>query len=367
MNVNLFTKIDAFLATTFMFDTMLREVPKTGFWRVELLKHNRTSRYTLRTGFSGYNATEIKYYIRSKRIDVKGISEIYTEGDTFSILDIHFDTEELALDFCYDVAEHYRLDPLFVLPRHDPLFFKDLEPDLKDVIDGAVAGDGCITKMSSKSGMFLYQIGNKQLGHIEEMLSVLQSFGYRGEIKTYTAKHKETKEPYIFYSIHWALRCLLKHRERWYTAEGKKRLPLDVSNAPEFWRWFYAGDGCFQQVGAFSGQVTLCANDFSTEDVERLRLMLLEHGIESKKWAMRNQGTVEKPQWLIWMFSENARTFLKMISPAVKGLEYKWAMPEIPIYVCGFCKKEFKPYRADMKYCSSRCRDKGKPSRINKR
>lgn len=352
-----FDTINAFLATRPTTNVNVSKFPKTGMWRVEFIMHNRTGMYTLRFGFSGYTPGEFKFYIKSKRLIVPGITEAYVDGDTFSILSIAAGSEERAQSICYDMADKYRDDKLLVLPRSHSHFVRDLSGELGEVIDGALAGDGCITVPSTKSGMFLYQLGEKQLGHMEEMVSVLQKYGFDGTIKRYSGSSELTGKTHSFLSITWALRCLKKHRERWYSPEGMKKLPTDVCNTPTFWRWFYAGDGCFERAGAFSGHVTLCANDFSTEEVERLREMLLVHGIESKKWAMRNQGTTEKPQWLIWIFARNARKFLKMTSPAIKGLEYKWAIPDIPIYNCPTCKKDFSPYRADMIYCTPKCRE----------
>lgn len=351
-----FEEFDSFLSIKQTKDVKISPLPKLGAWRVELLKLNRTGQYTLRFGNSGYNPQEFRYYIENKRLDVPKITDGYVKGDTFSIIDVACGSEQEAQDYCYETASRYKNDELFVLSRGHSYFFKTLPHPLLEAIDGAVAGDGSIIDTTDKAGMFLYQLGEKQLPHMEEFYELLQSYGYDGDIKKY--RGKLNGEPYFFYSLTWFLRCLRLHRDRWYGSDRKKKLPDDVSNTPAFWRWFYAGDGTFAKSGKFGGHATLCVNDFSTIDVERLQSMLLEHDIVSRKWAMKNQGTVEKPQWLIWMFGENARKFLKMTSPAVRGLEYKWEIPEIPTYVCDYCKNEFKPYRADMLYCTPGCRVK---------
>lgn len=327
-------------------------------WRVQIIKHNRSGVFTIRKGYSGYRAAAFRYLIDDGRLADSVITTTYLKGDTFSTLDLAMIDENEALSACYEIADHYKNDSRLSLDRGSNFFFREIPEELIEIIDGALAGDGSIMPASNKSAYFAYQIGEKQRPHIEEMQETLKKFGYNGKIAVYRSR-KDDKYHNVC-TLTWFLWAFKKHRDRWYAADRKKRLPEDVRNTPTFWRWFYAGDGCFEQKAAFSGQVTLCVNDFSTEDVERLQAMLLEHGLVSRKWAMRNQGTLEKPQWLIWLFGQNARKFLQLTSPPVRGLEYKWAIPDIPTYVCAHCKVEFKPYRADMKYCTPKCRGRRK-------
>lgn len=334
--------------------TIRKEMSKIGHWRVGIIKHNKTGLFILRCGRSGYNPTELRYYIKHNRFFMGLINEIYQEGETFSVLEIKCENEEAAENLCYDLTEKFKLNKKFTLPKTSSYYFKDFPQEFVDVIDGCLAGDGGISRISYKKAMFVYTICEKQKDQVYELYDFLKKYDYPKKVCIYNAKQKDGI-PRKLYSLSWSLKYFSKHRDRWYDHNGRKRLPKDVSNSPAFWRWFYAGDGCLEKTGVFSRQVTLCVNDFSLEDVVRLQAMLAEHGLVSRKWIMRNQGSVEKPQFLIWLFSENARKFLEMTSPSVRGVEYKWDIPDLPDYTCAICGLKFKPKAVHHRCCSSKC------------
>lgn len=274
---------------------------------------------------------------------------------TVSVLDIDVgDSSSDGVEFCYWFCSRYRDNPLFALPRSSNFFFKELPEKLLHIIDGALAGDGCIVLNSAVAGVFRLILGSKQRGHLEDFVEELRKFGFSGQIRDNSRFDKHQGKVINSTEINWCLWVFKKHRERWYP-NGVKTLPNDVPNTPDFWRWFYAGDGCLVNNSANSAAILLAANDFSTEDVDRLIAMLSVHGVVAKRFLKRITESTGKPQWVITFYTKSVINFLTMIGGPVKSIEYKWRFLNYPLIPCKHCDMEFYQTRMDREYCSNKC------------
>lgn len=214
------------------------------------------------------------------------------------------------------------------------------------VIDGLLAGDGHISRYRREGNFCSLVLGVSlsQKGFAEEVANRFREFGFCGAVKYYKAQVR----------LIWSTNFFWIQRKRWYPSEVKK-LPQDVSNEPEMWRWLYASDGSIQQCSAYNVSIIINTQGFDYDDVLRLSTMLEQHHITAwpKKSGVSNVDG--RQYYAIYIKTKDSRKFLKLTGPPVSGLEYKWEVPVIPERICGYCKSTFVPVRSDQSFCNRKC------------
>lgn len=335
----------------------INRLPRFNMYRVQVIKHIESGKFTIRKGNSGYTPGMIRSYVKSTKwgVDLGGLGKYINPYSQFATIEIAASSDEDAFDKCHTLAEVFQRDENFTLNRGSSFFFKVLPEPLLEIIDGCVAGDGSIMMPKGSSAFFLYQISSKYKQHIESLRKDLAEYGFSGEIRQYSGT-KDGKRQY-FEALTWFLKAFNPHRDRWYR-DGIKKLPDDVRNTPTFWKWLYAGDGSIAKTGEWSRQVSIATNCYSTEDVDRLLDMLKQHGISGTKYNVLARTPSVRPKWAIFIFGQHALNFLYMTFPGVEGLEYKWDIPALPIKFCPVCKGLFRPNVTTRVYCGKACQRK---------
>lgn len=319
----LFERVEEFLNTEYVDDFLIGVVKETKFWRVEIVKHNKTGLFYISARHFTVRGSKIRTLYRRGCITLGKIDKYYQDGDTFSILRIPFKDEEDSRSFCYDLADHYRNDTRIALPKKHEYFYKDIPDGLKEIIDGAVAGDGYIGITGRVSSFFAYVISSKYIDHLEELVSELRKYGCESTIHSYIVAGPEKGKEIHSSGITWFLRCFRKHRLRWYRSDGLKKLPDDVQNTSTFWRWFYAGDGCLTLNSRKTPYIRIFSYDFLKEDVDRMKDMLMELGISCSVHTgqVNDKG---RTYYYLYIKEGSVKKFLDMTGPPIKGIEYKW-------------------------------------------
>jgi len=339
--------------------TKASTIKELGSLRVTIIKHTTTGRFLPKIRNRTERVSVMVHNFLNGPATPKELLDCFKIDTNISLFDIEAIDRNDAWDICAWICETYRDSEKLLTPKDNNFFFRRLPLELQDIIDGAVAGDGFITQHSAVSGTFGLTLGEKQAGHAEEYREELAKFGYSGKIKqvTYYTRQINSKEKTFVTTVRlsWTLWCFLDHRRRWYSGK-QKILPLDVRNTSAFWRWFYAGDGTLYVINPFCYRVLIAANDFLTQDVDRLIAMLKDHGIKSTRYLKRYTEKTGNPQWTIAINKrKDVDRFLKLIGPPVRSIEYKWERPPVPPKDCLGCGKTYIPTRGDNDYCTVKC------------
>ncbi len=328
-------------------------------WRLLVLKHNTTKKFLPVVKRTPYYLKTIIRKIKDGSIKNKYLKDCFDISNDFCLYDCFLDSEVDCIKTAEKLVEHYRQTDLIMLDRDTNFFFPELPSELREIIDGCVAGDGSISRSDHRTSRFSIGLGFRQKEHLEELKSELEKFGYQRTI--FKIKPNENKNP--GYGLHWTLRVFNLERERWYY-EGRKRLPLDLKNSKNFWRWFYAGDGSLGTSSTFKSYIRISSDDLIESDVERLVEMLQQLNIKANK-CKAGIGKDGKRQWTVRISTTSTRDFLEYIGPPVKSLEYKWELKESKSKQCEVCLKYFTMKRISSNFCSLACQKKNYSNKIN--
>lgn len=325
---------------------------------VEIFRHRELPLYVLSLKTKVSDPRARRYAIRSGIFDQFGLGRYCKTDKDIVSYQITFSKHDEAFNYCCHLASLYKDDLGLLNPRDGNFFLPTIPGKLVEILDGAIAGDGGVYRRYSSS-IFTYTLGEKQLGHLEEFKNELSKFGFSGKIRKYKIIDSDSS---FAYSISWTLKAFNQLRDRWYV-EKQKILPKDLRNSPNFWKWFYAGDGCLYVGSPFSYRVLIAANDFLTEDVDRLLAMLSELNIKSTKYLKRYTESSGLPQWTIVINNhKEVDKFLDYIGSPVRSIEYKWIRPKKPSRICPGCNTSFTPTRGDNTFCNVSCMAKYRQS-----
>ncbi len=218
-----------------------------------------------------------------------------------------------------------------------------------NVLDGLLISDAYIPK--NQSLLYFGQCAD----HREYVVYVAELLGYPAE-----RVRDRTRQPDKRIGKHY--RCselrTLAHpdfadlRRRWYR-DGRKVVPGDLRISAEFVLHWFLCDGCCS-VFRGNGQLVLCTDSFSSEEVEFLLTLLAQVGIESRLLASRR----------IRVRKNSLVRFYEYIGESpVECLAYKW----IPSEIRGSRQKDLRPhyeriassFRCEGKTCSEIARELG--------
>ncbi len=328
-------------------------------WRLIILKHNTTKKFLPVVKQTPYYLRQIIQKIRNGSIKNRYLKDCFDISNNFSLYDCFLGSEDDCIKTAEKLVDHYKQTDLIMLDRDTNFFFPNLPSELKEIIDGCIAGDGSISRSDHRTSRFSIALGFKQKEHLEELKSELEKFGYSGAI--FRIKPRNDKNP--GYGLHWTLKVFNSERERWYY-EGRKRLPLDLKNSKNFWRWFYAGDGTLGKSSTFKSFIGISSNDLIESDVDRLIKMLKELNIKANK-CKAGIGSNGKQQYIIRISTISTKDFLEYIGPPVKSLEYKWKIKKSKYKKCSICLRLFIMKRISSNFCSLACQKRNYSNKVN--
>ncbi len=193
-----------------------------------------------------------------------------------------------------------------------------LSQEEAEFIDGALLGDGHITKPRGNSCQFSY-ITSKR-GHAEYIYQKLKRMAV-GECRNGPVRSnvydKRTKKIYISYRFRTVSnRVFLGLRQRWYPS-GIKIIPQDVKVTPVSVLIWYLGDGSLIEANR-SRYIKLCTNGFDRTNVEQ---------VMSPQLAKYEPSFIRasETQWWVYIPRRHIDKFLSFIGDCpVPEYSYKW-------------------------------------------
>lgn len=318
---------------------------------VTIIKHLKTGKFIPKLTKLKHRLYMIRSYLRNKRLAEGEFTRTCEDDPRLSAFHCNVVSFEEGWDICSEICKEYKDSERIFEETNQNFFHRHLPDELIDILNGALAGDGFITQRGP-SGYFKLALGYKQLGHLEDFTDAIRPFGFTGKIKKFEYKNPPTC------NVDWSLWALLDLYFEWYGESKQKYLPVTLRNTSSFWRWFYAGDGCLYVYTNHAYRILIAANDFTTEDVDRLITMLAMVGVKAVRYLKRYTEKTGSPQWTIAINKkQDVNRFLDFIGSPIKSLEYKWERPK-PTKVCLFCKEIFIQNRNNSRYCSPVCRKK---------
>lgn len=193
-----------------------------------------------------------------------------------------------------------------------------LSQEEKEFIDGALLGDGHITKPKGRSSQFSY-VTSKQT-HAEYVYQKLKRLAV-GECLNGPTKSlvfdKRTNKTYTSYRFRSVSNItFFELRNRWYP-DGNKVIPNDVVLSPITTLIWYLGDGSLMKAKR-SYYIKLSTNGFQKENVESVLFPQISTYNPSFVYAT-------KSQWWVYIPRRNIDKFLKFIGDCpVSEYDYKW-------------------------------------------
>ena len=187
-----------------------------------------------------------------------------------------------------------------------------------EFVDGALLGDGHITKPRGNSCQFSY-ITSKR-GHAEYVYQKLKRMAVKecenGPVKA-RVYDKRTKKTYTSYRFRTVSNItFFGVRLRWYP-EGIKVIPADVKMTPICALIWYLGDGSLIEASR-SYYIKLCTNGFDKDNVEHV---LFPQLIQYDPSFIRASET----QWWVYIPRRHINEFLTFIGECpVAEYSYKW-------------------------------------------
>lgn len=315
-------------------------------YAVYILRHVKTGKIFADSGIVPIRSYRHLESLKNGKHRVAGLQKAYDEDSRLQRATIITETLEEAIEIRQWIINRYKNCGLLFNNPTDPRLFDKFPLEMLPLLDGAVAGDGHISPPANVEGGcdLVLGLGIKQLKHADEFANRLSDFGFSGEAKIYANQVR----------VVWRALMFGEQRKRWYP-DGIKRLPPDVSNDPEMWRWLYAGDGSIYQCSTYGAKIRINVQSFTLEETERLASMLKEHEIEA--WASKDivSSVTGQQLYILQISTSSTEKFLEMTSPPVAGLEYKWNIPERIYRNCKHCNDSFLPKRSDMMFCSKLC------------
>lgn len=228
----------------------------------------------------------------------------------------------------------------------------------KEIVDGELLGDGCITKSNRGHFIFSLTCGNK--GYAEYLHSVMAPLlNSKSKVHSGITKPHSINGKYISPRPHYCLRYSHKvfdyFYDRWYLP--KKNVPSDIELTPEICLHWYLGDGSISANRTL--QLNLSTDGFSQKDVIFLLNELKLKGLQP---TMSNDRNI---YYVLHFFGKHALEFLKYIGTCpVESLSYRWDTKGYAVYnkVCR-CGNKFASsgfVESWKKYCSPQCQQKFK-------
>ncbi len=142
-----------------------------------------------------------------------------------------------------------------------------------DYINGALLGDGCLTKPNKLNTNFSYV--SKCYQHVKFVSVPFENILFKENIKKYTYFDKRTMKEYSRYSFRTELnKCFTDLYKKWYI-NNIKHIPQDLILNNTICLIWYIGDGCLSK-SKNSYQIKLATHCFKKEDIEKKNITTIK-------------------------------------------------------------------------------------------
>lgn len=219
----------------------------------------------------------------------------------------------------------------FEIPIHRNENIYELTELQKEVLDGVLLGDGCLTKYKNHpkwNAQLVYLSKSEQhvkfVGQYFENILSGKGYTYRKIFDKRTNKYYEQNK---FRTIHCT--GLTEQYKRWYP-NGKKIIPNDLILTPLKCLMWYIGDGGLVSDGGRRTQyVKLSSHCFSYE--QQVNILIPQLNIFNARLQIVDRYKDESPMYAIYIPHKSIKEFLEYIGGCpFSDYQYKW---------------EFKPYK----------------------
>lgn len=161
-----------------------------------------------------------------------------------------------------------------------------ITPELMEIIEGNLLGDGCISIVKPHERSGHYQHGSKYINHITWLRKLFEEQGFpmkkihskdafsqvvMGEKRSNLANFSES-----FYIKSKSTPSLKVIRQKWYTSE-RKIVPINLKLTPTMILHWYLGDGSLEK----RGRIEIATNGFDENENKFLAELFSELGIKA--------------------------------------------------------------------------------------
>ncbi len=199
----------------------------------------------------------------------------------------------------------------------------DITPQLKEILDGCIIGDGCYALApSSRCAQLVFQ--SKSKGLAKHLLMQLLPYGIVGHIKPTTRQHRRLMTLYY--------KEFKDQEERWYDVAGdyekafsrtrRKIIPRDLNLTATTCLWWYLGDGSLSSDKYITAH--LHTESFALEEVKFLQERILSQ-LDVHSTIVKDHRPPYHPYYRLNIFNKNAMQFFSYIGKCpVKSMNYRW-------------------------------------------
>ena len=182
-----------------------------------------------------------------------------------------------------------------------------------EVINGALLGDGHLTKAEKRNSQFSYT--SKIKSHVEYVFNYLNDYITNEDIKKYSYFDKRTNKTYTRYSARTQLNITFtKLKNLWY-CNNIKIIPNNIILTPLTCLIWYLGDGSLNHNDKF---IKLSTNCFTYEELNEII-------IPQMKIFNAKLTKTDKNQYFIYIPHLKVKQFLDYIGECpFEEYKYKW-------------------------------------------
>lgn len=195
----------------------------------------------------------------------------------------------------------------------------------KDVLYGALLGDGCLVK--HKHGInaaFSYLSKSRQ--HVEFVMNYFKEYWKNKEITDDSYLDHRTNKIYSSSRVRTYVSSeFTEEYSRWYHS-GEKHIPEDLKLTPTVCLIWYIGDGCICNLKR-TQSIKLATQCFTKDEQERILIPQLQDF--EAKLMMADISKRGEQQYFIYIPKRKIKKFLEYIGPCpFSDYQYKWDYKE---------------------------------------
>lgn len=195
----------------------------------------------------------------------------------------------------------------------------------KEVLYGALLGDGCLSKHKNASNATFSYI-SKSRQHVEFVANYFSEYWSGEKIKDFSRFDERTNKTYSGSRVKtYSNKSFTEEYDKWYK-NGIKTIPIDLKITPLTCLIWYVGDGCISN-GKRTQNIKLSTQCFSKEDQEKILLpQLKDFEASLMKADISKNG---QQQYFIYIPKRKIKKFLDYIGPCpFSDYQYKWDYQE---------------------------------------
>lgn len=200
-----------------------------------------------------------------------------------------------------------------------------LSDEQKDVLYGALLGDGCLIK--HKHGVnVVFSYLSKSRQHVEFVMGYFKEYWKGKEITNGSYFDNRTNKTYINSHLRtYSHKIFTEEYSKWYQ-NGIKHIPKDLKLTPIVCLIWYIGDGCICN-NKRTQNIKLATQCFTKEEQEKILIPQLQD-FEAK--LMQTDASKDgQQQYFIYIPRRKIKKFLDFIGPCpFSDYKYKWDYKE---------------------------------------